>query len=685
MNSKQKIVAGIASLLIIVVVVALLGSGHPLSSVATGSSCGLQNLNASVAATLCKSLQSYGTGGLITSFSQASFVSNNTGPFATGSAYLVNYLVNGYGQQLTGTQQQILTATGQSQYSLSNPTAPVGLTFSLNDAHFVVPYQNTGDNLNQISAQPQFISYTVPYLSGVEVASCSGNYLNNYVYSLTCISPSLSNAQGQSPSTIVDNAFYANLTAFSHSCQSNGPGAVLVVLNGSSSTQSNGGLIGVIVGGYNSASQPTTDFYCATPKYTPETTAIYTQQGTWSYFTNVSVSFINGGVASTAILSPSTQLNAYLDNGQVFVDLYGYQQQSSGISISGAPVYVLLSSNLSNTLHKTNITITQTHFAAALAQEPNPTSGIFPPSVLSSDGVVVPGVSTNSGFVPNAYYAGTFSQAINHTNTALNGYLTPVQSASFYQNSYFTSFAGTESLVIPVYNRSLFGVSGINPGINTVPFYPLVQVVAKLSTLSIFTQTQPTGSLKITSVSPSPFAIRSGVTSQLSVNILNNYTASQEAIIQGSCGAISFGTGTSAAYIPVGQSTQQFTVQSAYLANGSATQSIPCTLKIYSTFNPNNVATYNFTEALGPTCSASQGTYNSTSCKQFTTVPTSTTTIPPVCTSGNCNPPIPNWELVVIAIVILILLYIAYRVTVGSKRGGRSKRSSSHKAVGGIR
>jgi hypothetical protein len=583
-------------------------------------------------------------GGAVTSVSQASFVSQTKGIFS-GPAYLVDFVVTGGGEQLAGTTQGTLASNLNSSYKSSNPNAQVSVNFGLVNAYYSIPFESFGHSIKQVSYTTTPIVWSTQSYSGGDFfhPNCYDSLQSNNTYYLGC------NGGGVS-STGIQTAFYYNITQAAYACVRTGQNNVLGISAGYSGSSTTGIL-------QLSSTLPNATFQCLVPQYTNITSGIYDQQGTFRYYSNVSIAYSNGTSQGTAYVNSYSAPSAYFLNGNGYAAITGYQP--SGFGLNGQVPYVVryTSSPSLGAVGGTIQLVSGPDIADALSVLPNQGSGApsFTTGILGGQ-AAVQGIAINDGIVPYAYLTPNINAGVGYANRQILSYLVNTQPSNFYSSKvYYSSFNNTESMIVPVYNQTLFGSAGINPNIGSIPYQPNLQLVLKLNTLSVYVPSTPVGSVKILSIVPNPVTIRSGSSVPITVNIQNTANVSASFYVNGQCGTIQFGSATTALSIAAGATANpQYVLNAPYVANGTSSQVAQCIVQAVSVSNPAVTSSATFSETVTPQCSSAGGIVNNSNCQAEPTIPTTSVPVPP----PPPPPPLNIWPFVAFGVVVLIVLVL---------------------------
>lgn len=582
----------------------------------------------------CSTAQSYGSGGIVTSLSQATFATSS--PFPS-KAWLITVLANSGTGTLIGTQSQVASALNSSYKTYTNN--PITINWALVNESYSVPYQNTGEVINYWGMTNTTLNYGVPQ-AGWGYPSCHGSFTAPYYYSLNCTN--YLSLYGN-----VNQSFYSNLTNFASACRSANPSAVLAIINNSEPKN------WFIITSTNAK------FVCTSPiAKNPAVYAIYEAEGTRTLHTNVSVSFSNGTTSGQVYLTSDYLPYGYLDQHNNHADVYaaiiGYTFSGSDIS-NNFPVAIQAENN-----SKPYLTSWE-HLSTALSySEPN--SGNWQPGLLGEQ-MSVP-INNADQPVPYTYFLTTIQDNLVMQNQNIAGNLNKTLQPSSAYYSHGVNFNGNSgSLIIPLYNKS-----GANPSIGQVAWEPELQIVANVSTLSIYMPV-PQSAPRITDITPNPLTITSGSTGDIAITVMGNQTGNYQAYISGSCSSGSLQTQFSVGSFTYSNNP---TTKTVTITTPISTQNVTlqCSATVYSVTNPNLFSSYSFGANLNKVCSPQSVDYNNTTCKPYTTVVSTTSILPDCQATNSCLPPPPpqNWTWIIIPLAIAAIVAAA---VLGSKKQRR--------------
>lgn len=632
MASHAKRNAVIASVIVMLIIGAViyLGGGsfltsgasptNPIPALNCGLNAGSQSLNTS---NLCKAMQ-IGSGGTITSLSQVQY--DTSSGVLSGPVFLVNLVVNGAMQQLTGTVsqvQQALSAQG-ANYNTSNPSRQIAISYGLVNESYFIPYTSTGQNVELWGYAINYVSYNPPQ-AGLGGAECGGSFNStDNTYALACW-PNFN------PFSQVPPKFISNMTAFAQAC---------------SSATGNRGIIAII----NTSSEPflfipnqveKASFQCLTPVGTPFVTQINQPSGTKYVYANVSFTYSNGTSTTTGYLSNyRTSLNL---NNNLYAQLYGYSY--SGSDILGASLPFLLQRTQQTPAGPliTWYPISQQNFAAILA-DGYPASQQFTGSILGGLYSFPNGIS--SAVIPNVYALSAVQTNINTENAKVVSYIQTMPSSNFYYGSIINP-SSPSGLLIPLYNST-----GYNPKLGAVPWLPEIQLIAKVSSLGLYVPAP--GEPAITNIQPSPFSLKSGTQGTLYVSVQNVGNSTAPFYVTVSYSGMTFGGMGSQMPIAVGNSYTFAIPLTAITTQVNVTSQ--ATISACSTAIGSSCVSKSFQIKTVEQCPASGVPINSNTCQPLTTIST-TTTIPQQQGEGVQI----SWgELVIVIIAVMAIGIVSY-------------------------
>ena len=233
--------------------------------------------------------------------------------------------------------------------------------------------------------------------------------------------------------------------------------------------------------------------------------SIYTSSNAHLYI-NASVTFTNTTLTHTMYLTNTNDSSAYAN--LLYAQIYGYTGSGQSIPTASAPM-VLLPTN---------------------GGKPIVTPAFQQSSILDNINTAFPGtwlnVIQNIGGLPvqNIYTQSNLVAGINQANNQSQNIFYPQQPTSGWAGLNVTN-AGQ---VVGTLNVSS------NP-----PYYPEVQLIAKLSTLAIYI---PVAKPTITNIQPNPVYIQSGAQNSVIATVFNNASISSSVSISGACGNTTFST-----------------------------------------------------------------------------------------------------------------------------------------------
>ena len=483
---QRNSLVSIIAIAILVVAALIVTQGNLLTFAYTPSvSCGIQqsaqHLNTSG---LCHALQ-IGNGGTITSLSQLTFTNLNS---VNGIRFLINIVVNGQGQKLTGTVANVTQAVSQStgqNYSATNLNSSVAISYGIVSESYYIPYYNTGYYIDEWGTSTKTLNYAPKYL-GYGYTNCVGGYnVTSASYTLYC-------GGGILGGDLATN-FFNNITAYASACKTQ-VGGILAINN---PTGANQGWLG------NSVNYT---FQCLTPHGIPLASAIYSPIGTKYLNVNVSMTYYNGTSIKTTYLT-NANYNATLSSG-TYATIYGYTPSGSDILGSSLPIEVQQINQYGQVSNY--IPISDSNYAAALANSYTGT-GEFTSSIVGGEFTYTAEGATWT--VPYAYFMGNVRQNINTTNNHIASFIQPISNSNFYYGQAQLN-GGLSGLLIPLYNAS-----GFNPALGALPYEPDIQLIGNVKSLGIYLPTP--GVPSITDISPNPFNLKSGTTGTAYVTVQN--------------------------------------------------------------------------------------------------------------------------------------------------------------------
>lgn len=619
----------------------------------TNNSCSVQSSTSN----LCEAQNlASGFGSSITSLSQIITAEG-------GKVFLVNFVVNDQPQVASGTVKTVVQAINQqTSQSLSSNQNSTNLAFTaklVNESYYF-PYQNTGTQIYEWGYKVVPISYSAPETQNLLTGNCQGNGTASTNYTLTCYGSQYG------------GAYESNITLYANSCHNNQNG-YLAFIGSPSAT----GLWGAIFGN----NQIKIHFQCVQPQAVPLTRAVFEPAGTKFLYANVSITYQNSSGTYTGYVT-NKQVSSVITN-RIYANLVGYLYSASG-DITGAsqPYYLLMNGsevgtsgiNLGGgyTFYKS---VSQTQYTLAQSYA-YPNTGASTNFTTGEAGAEPP-VSGKAGTqttVPWTLSLATLQTNLNSQNSRVISEIIPIQNYSIYGTSAYINYGNIDGIIIPLYNSS-----GPNKVLNGVPWSPQVQVVANVSTLSLYiplTISAP----NITAVSPNPFKITFGTQEQLTVTVKNTGTLANNYYAIVTCGSIQAGSSTDAVSIQPGSTqTISLTINTAALTTN---QSIPCTAIAYSSVNANIAsAPYSFNEQGTAVCAPNEygQIVNGQNCQAYTTY-VSTSTIPPTPGgggNGSSGTQIPLIDIIIVVIIIAVILILASRTKI--KGGGGYTPSGDYK------
>ncbi|MGC8580537.1 MAG: hypothetical protein ACP5MB_10855, partial [bacterium] len=501
-------------------------------------------------------------GGTVTSIQNVSFFSNYPG--LQGSAFLVNFVVNGNGQALQGTQSQIAKGINSSYATYTNN--PVSISYSLNNEQVVAPYYYSGAHLYEWGYTPVMVKWTAPACPmGL---FCANTYPSGSNYNTTIIA-------GAYIGSIPYSFLAQEVGSYVQACQNSGALNPITVITAQVS--------GSIMHGITNGEQ--ISLMCIAPVQT-SIGSVFQSNGTYSVNANVSIVFSNGTSTETINLN-SSHPSAQYDN-LMYAQIYGYLPSGRNIYSGDFPSVIIFS----------NSTPSQTNYKIV-----NP---ISPSSVLSASATTYTGSFPYSWLqtplnlggltLTNVFSYGYLVDNINQQNQNLNNYLYAPQNTSAYSNMQVNFKSGVPYGVINITS---------NPEL-----YPEVQLVAKLSTLGVYV---PVVAPKIVSVSPSQVSFQSGSAQTVTFTVYNNATVSGSAYITGACGNVTFSTPNF--NIPAQGTAQESVVIPAPYNPNLANEYLTCVATVYSSSFSIYHSSTNFQAIVKPNCPAGYIYQNNQNCQ----------------------------------------------------------------------
>lgn len=526
---NQKSIAPVLILVAIVVALIYFYGGNTFASGYLESTNGCSN---------CQSASQI-VGGVITSIQNVQFLSNYAG--LNGQAYLVTFVINGAGQALKGTQNQIAKGINSSYDTYSNN--PVSINYNLNSEQIEVPYSYSGYHLYQWGYTPIKTGWVAPSCPFGLV--CSNSYPSGSNYNTTI-------GAGVYTGSIPEAFIEQEVQSYVSSCSGSGAINPIVVMTGQGTAS---GLI---------ASSEAISLMCIAPVQSSIAT-VY-NPSSYNININASVTFSNGTTPETIYLN-SQQPSGYYDN-ILYAQIYGYTNSGKNI-ITNFPTVVVFSNDTEKVVNP---------FSAASGLSASTAySGAFL-STWEQNPLQLQGVTIYSVFSWASITSG-----IQSSNQNLNNYLYLEQNTS-----------ASSQMKINMQGGSPFGILNIT---SNPEFYPEVQLVAKVNTLNPYI---PVVAPHIIAVSPSQPDFQSGSSQTVTFDVYNNASISGAAYISGSCGSSSFSTpnfninGTQTVPISV-------SINSPYNPN-LANEDITCVATVYSSSFSIHQSSINFQATVKPNC-----------------------------------------------------------------------------------
>jgi hypothetical protein len=495
------------------------------------------------------------SGGTITGISTANF-SSNFGPL-NGPAYLVNYVINGAGQQLIGTQQQIAKGINSSVSTYTNN--PININWNLLQEALQIPYSQTGDvayNWQYISVGVNYTFTQCPFGTG-----CTQNNQGSAGYVFTAT------GAFAVPTTVVLNA----ISGYVNACQAKGNGAIAVKLQDYILTFPGNNGEGVQV-------------QCIQPVQAL-VGKVY-QAGNANLYINTSITFSNGTFTNTMYLNSAKPSTSFQNT--LYAGIYAYAP--SGQNIFGsepAPTFLSTPTGGNPSAGQFIYYASPGIFSSAEGFTPYGNIG-FPSSWLVTAPAITGGFSEG-----NLYDPRTLFNNVNTSTKSVSLLIKPLQYSDPYQGIVFPVQSGVATLDITR-----------NPS-----FYPQAQLAAKVSTLAIYV---PVSKPVIISVTPSKPSFVSGSSTTFAVNVQNQANASATVSVSASCGTAN---AQGSAFIQRSSTSPVWiTMQSPQSAINTT---INCNAQASSSFGINSNF-YNFTASVRTPCPAGQS-WNGTACQGGTT------------------------------------------------------------------
>lgn len=562
MQKKNNLIT-VAIIAILVVVAIWISSGHLLAL----SSVGCNN---------CNSPNAQISGGTILSLQNVQFLSNYGG--LNGAAYLVNFVINGAGQALQGTQAQLTNdinnATDSNYATRSNNQ--VSINYNLLNEQLQIPYAYSGYNLFKWGYTPLLPSWQAPSCPLGVV--CSNTYANQSNYNTTIAAGVY---VGSVPQAFIEQETESYVSA----CLNSGASNPIVVITGQETGE------GII------ASSEAISLMCIAPAQS-DIAAVYTNTGSYSINVNTSITFTNTTTSGTIYLNSQKSSGYY--NNILYAQIYGYENSGRNI-ITSFPDVVVFGNNTAKVVNPFST-------GSGLTASSTTYTGTFPSTWLQTP-LVLQEVT-----IPNVYAWTPVKNGINSNNQAVNNYLYIEQNTS-----------ETSQMKINFNGGSPYGTLNIT---SNPEFYPEVQLVAKLSTLAVYI---PVVIPKITSVSPSQVTFQSGSAQTVTFNVYNNASVTGSAYISGSCGSSTFSTPNF--NVAAGQSAAISTsILSPYNPN-LANEDITCIATVYSSSFSIYHSSITFQAVVKPNCPSGYIYQNNENCQPISPTLNNTNSTD-VCAAG---------------------------------------------------
>ena len=510
-------------------------------------------------------------GGTILGVSYLQFTSN----FANinGPAYLVNLVVNNGGESLSGTagpsystsagslSGTINTYTG-STYQTTNPNQQISIDTHLNSLSLNIPYDFSGYSINKMSYTNESLSYTLP----------------NAPFGLVCYSGTKGTAVyiGCYDAFGGASSLQPTLSSFAS------------ILSADCSQQYNNGVM-TYVSAYQGEGLAYT-LQCVQPYLYPIAQVYQPSTGNMNY--NISVIFSNQTFSHTLFLTNQNPQSNY--NNILYAGVYGFEDSGTGIiSTTTAPIllsYVGIVNNAEVPQGKTqfvNPFSTATGIAGSYSQN-QPSYEPVPVSELNVNPFYI-----QSGITDGVYTLSSLQSQIYNNNQQINNLLLPMQPSNPYYNLQYNLASSNASL----------------SETNNASYFPLVQMVAKVSTLGVY---QAVAQPKIISYSPNPFVVRDGSQQTLTLTIQNQQAVVGSAYVSGSCGGSEFQTNQFS--LPAsGSVTEQVNVNAPNNPNKNLNETSACSATAFSSFGIYNSTIY-FNAIITPECSTGSIYVNNQNC-----------------------------------------------------------------------
>jgi hypothetical protein len=481
--------------------------------------------------------------GRATSISNVQFLSNYKN--IDGPAYLVNFVVDGSGQSLNGTQSYIAKGINSSYSTSSNKQ--VSINFALTKESLMIPYPYMGAKLYQWGYSQVQVTYTPPGCPFGE--QCQVGFTSD---------GSFNAAETRYIGGTDNDYLYRVVNGFSQACKATANGGSVVNPVAVAVQAQIAGIVG-----YN--------LRCIAPTQTQIATIYNSGDAHVAY--NLSVMFSNGTVSQTMRLSDLKTSDSY--SNILYAAVYG--QLPSGKSIlTSYPSIATARTGSTFTNGQSTMLVNPLSTSAVLSGSASTYTGAFPTQWL------VKNVNIGSTVVSDLYDLGTLQSSITEQNQNLNRYLYAPQNSSIATTKGTILFSqGSPYLSIDMTSQPAY--------------YPEVQLIAKVSTLAVYV---PVSVPQILSVNPNPVTFQSG--SQVTETFMVKSNVTGSAYISGACGSVTFSS--SNFNLPAGQTVPvQVVIQSPVNSNLANTQ-VTCQATAYSSQFSIYSSTVSFSGTVKPNC-----------------------------------------------------------------------------------
>lgn len=481
--TKNTILAIFAILAVVVIIyfsASVLGiNAHSLSNGFASQNCAYVGSNATAS---CASI----VNGVVTSISSTQ-ITSNYGPY-NYPAYIVNFVLNGAGQSLTGTQtfssQQVASLfNSSSQVSQNNQ---ISITAKLNSQSLVFPYYYGGVTLQDLSIKTIVFPFSWFSNGAGTLTTCTQtveNSTNNY-YAVACTG------------SYADLDLTQVLAAYNSTCASHF-GKVFV--NNSEPTPPN--FQGSVASGWA--------YQCLNVTAAPADQVFYASSP--NVATNASLTFSNGTLSKTLYLTNLVSQSSY---GSVLnAQIYGYTTGALNTYLGTVAPIMLVSPDGSSKLVPYE-TVADVELMNELS------GGCFQGSAAAIGGLPLTYV----------YAIPTLQTCIGTQNLNINQIesqnLQPTDSYSPMQT------IGATGVMIN-YKGTYTGAQwyGILNVINNPVFYPEMQIIASQKTVGSLNVLVPVAYPYIQSYSPNPITIQSGSANMENFIVGNNASVTASAYI----------------------------------------------------------------------------------------------------------------------------------------------------------